>query len=47
MTALLLAVFLAGALVSGPAWMNVGRKQQLEDIERYQRKRLREMEQTK
>ena len=43
MTALLLAVFLAGALVSGPAWMNVGRKQQLEEIRRYQERRAREL----
>ena len=42
MTALLLAVFVAGALVSGPAWMNVGRKQQLDEIERYQRRRRME-----
>jgi hypothetical protein len=43
MTALLLAVFIAGALVSAPAWMTDGRKQQLEEIERYQRRKLREL----
>jgi len=43
MTALMLVCLIAGALASGPAWMNVGRKQQLEEIERYQRRRLKEM----
>jgi hypothetical protein len=43
-TALLLAALVAGALVSGPAWMNVGRRHAIEDIERYQRRKLRELE---
>lgn len=38
MTAYLIAVAILGALISGPAWMNYGRKRTLEDLERWRRR---------
>ncbi len=43
MTALLLAVFVAGALTSGPAWMHYALKRDAERREWVMRRRAREL----
>ena len=43
-TAFYLALLVLGALLSAPAWIAYGRRETLRDVERYQAKRLREME---
>lgn len=44
MTALLLAVAILAALLSGPFWMHYERRRTIEDLERRAARRLRDLE---